>query len=125
MKMMPPPIITIMKMDITMEPGRRYWIYGTYGYTSTTVQRRLPGHTLGRRWLVVRDQQRAETPGERAGDHVVGVVLDERDPRLIPGQDATGKFGWDREHAVHDAVAKVPDRLSFVCVVQQIERPRA
>jgi hypothetical protein len=24
MKMMPPPIITIMKMDITMDPGSRY-----------------------------------------------------------------------------------------------------
>ncbi len=35
MKMMPPPIITIMKIDITIEPGRRYWMYGTYGYTST------------------------------------------------------------------------------------------
>ena len=29
MKMMPPPIITIMKIDITMDPGSRYWTYGT------------------------------------------------------------------------------------------------
>jgi hypothetical protein len=35
MKMMPPPIITIMKIDITTIPGSRYWMYGTYGYTST------------------------------------------------------------------------------------------
>jgi len=34
--MMPPPIITIMKIDITTDPGSRYWMYGTYGYTSTT-----------------------------------------------------------------------------------------
>ena len=31
MKMMPPPIITIMKIDITIDPGSRYWMYGTYG----------------------------------------------------------------------------------------------
>ena len=36
MKMMPPPIITIMKIDITIDPGSRYCTYGTYGYTSTT-----------------------------------------------------------------------------------------
>src|SRR5665213_52674 len=36
MKMIPPPTITIMKIDITIEPGSRYWMYGTYGYTSTT-----------------------------------------------------------------------------------------
>ena len=35
MKMMPPPIITIMKIDMTMVPGSRYWMYGTYGYSST------------------------------------------------------------------------------------------
>jgi hypothetical protein len=26
MKMMPPPIITIMKIDIVIEPGSRYWM---------------------------------------------------------------------------------------------------
>ena len=30
-KMMPPPIITIMKIDMTVEPGSRYCTYGTYG----------------------------------------------------------------------------------------------
>src|SRR6188472_1396018 len=42
MKMIPPPIITIMKIDMVTDPGSRYWMYGTYGYTSTTSSPTLP-----------------------------------------------------------------------------------
>jgi len=42
MKMMPPPIITIMKIDITIERGNRYCTHGTQGYSSTTSS--LVGH---------------------------------------------------------------------------------
>jgi hypothetical protein len=39
MKMMPLPIITIMKMDMVMEPEVKHWIYGIYG-DSWTISRR-------------------------------------------------------------------------------------
>ena len=29
MKMMPPPTMTIMKMDMIVVPGSKYWMYGT------------------------------------------------------------------------------------------------
>ncbi len=34
--MIPPPIIADTKIASTIVPGSKYWMYGTYGYTSTT-----------------------------------------------------------------------------------------
>jgi hypothetical protein len=123
MKMMPPPIITIMKIDITMEPGsstdmgRRVHL--------DDVERRLRRHPRGGRRLVVGEQHRVERPRQRAGDHVVGVVLDQRHARLVLDEYPPREFRRNRQHAVDAAVAQVADRLSFVGVVEQIDRLRA
>ena len=83
MKMMPPPIITIMKIDITIDPGSRYWMYGHVGIQLDDVERAVRERALVAAASVV---QAATSPpidaGHRRRDEVVGVVLDDREPRL-------------------------------------------
>ncbi len=86
------------------------------------VERHLVRHAPGVGFrLVVGAHQPGEDAGQRVGHEVVGVVLDQRDPRVVLGQRATGEFGRDGEHAVDPAVAQVGKRAAGIVVQHRLE----
>ena len=124
MKMIPPPIITIMKIDITIDPGSRYWMYGTYGYTSTTSRVAWPE---SRGWSAA-GWLNADTRPPR-----VAASAEDTNWSVLSSISATRGFSLrehparevrrDRQHAVDPPVPQVVQRLSLVGVLDRVEGP--
>ena len=53
------------------------------------------------------DEQLPIVAGERRRDEVVGVVFDQRDPRLVLREHSPGEVGRNRQHAVDASVPQV------------------
>src|SRR5439155_1357225 len=58
-------------------------------------------------------------------DEVVGVVLDERDVRIVLRQHAPRKLRRNRQHAVDAAVAEIVHGPSLIRVLHGVERLRS
>ena len=97
MKMMPPPIITIMKIDMTIVPGQQVLDVRDVGIDLDDVELACDGDA--RRAGLVGSLYASTMPDMLAAsalvDEVVGVVLDERDVRVVLGQHPPREPGRD------------------------------
>ena len=64
-------------------------------------------------------------PAERGRHEPVGVVLDQRDARVVLVEDAPREVGRNGEHAVEMAVTERSHGVADVAVWIDLERPRA